>query len=123
MPPGATAAAAAAEKSRSYATLRQPFSFIPAAYESYGRPCDEISKFLATAADLTAKKILGAPFATQESPGFARVKNSLLGRWTKQISVSIQKSNAYMILNGRAAALGVVAGTYDFDFSDDFQEL
>ena len=92
--PGATAASAAADKLRSYATLRQPFSFIPAAYEAFGRPCDEISRFLAVAADHTAKKILGTPYVTGDSPAFTRIKNSLIGRWTKRISVSIQKSNA-----------------------------
>ena len=103
-----TSADKAAEDKRDiYRPLEQPFRFVPLVYESHGRACVETQEFLFQSAIAAAKRFLGfgSTESTEVSPDFVKVRNGFLGRWSKAISVAIQRSNAKMIVYGRAAAL------------------
>ena len=122
MPPGFVAERAADAKKESYALLQPPFTFVAAAYESYGRPCEDISAFMSRTAIAAATRVLGFDVA-ESSPAFIQIRDSFLGRWSKEISVSLQTSNAKMLIHGRAAGLGLIAGSMDFDVGDELQEF
>ena len=114
---------AAEEKRDIYRHLEQPFQFVPLVYESHGRACMETEDFVSASAIAAAKRALGFG-ATEASPGFSKIRNGFLGRWSKEISVAVQRSNARMIIHGRVAALGLsLAGPLEEDYVDVLQEV
>ena len=116
--PGHVAEQAAAEKRASYQNLEAPFVFVPVSYETFGRACEQTCQFLETAATAAAKSRLGFD-AVEGSDIFARTKNYFLGRWSKMISICLQKSVANQIVFGWAQATGRgPAGFLDYDYVD-----
>ena len=62
--------------------------------------------------------------ATEGSPGFIKIRNGFLGRWRKEISVGVQRSNARMVVHGRGAALSLgLAGHLEADYVDELQTV
>ena len=120
---GHVAETAAQQKRDSYELLEPPFQFVPLVYESYGRACMETQGFVVKSAALAAKRVLGFD-STEDSPGFIKLKNGFLGRWSKDISVAVQRSNARMIIYGRVAAKGLgPAGYLEEEYLDEMQEV
>ena len=120
---GHVAETAAQHKRDIYQLLEPPFQFVPLVYESHGRACMETQEFVFKSAILAAKRVLGFG-STEGSPGFIKIKNGFLGRWSKDISVAVQRSNARMIIYGRAAALGLgPAGYLEEEYVDELQEV
>ena len=123
MEPGHVAERAAADKRAIYTDLLPPFAFVPLVYETHGRPCEQTQQFFFATASVATRRVLGFD-AIEGSPEFARIRNGFLGRWSREISVALQRANAKMIVFGRAAGLGLgSAGILEFDYSDDLQDI
>ena len=120
---GHVAEIAAQDKRDIYRHLEQPFQFVPLVYESHGRACVETEGFVFKSAIAAAKRALGFG-ATEGSPGFIKIRNGFLGRWSKEISVAVQRSDSRMIIHGIVATLGLgLAGHLEEDYVDLLQEV
>ena len=120
---GHVAETAAQHKRDIYRLLEQPFRFVPLVYESHGRACMETQDFVFQSAIAGAKRALGFG-ATEGSPDFIKIRNGFLGRWSKEISMAVQRSNTRMVIYGRVAALGLsLAGRLEEDYVDVLQEV
>ena len=62
--------------------------------------------------------------AIETSDSFVRVRDGYMGRWSREISVCLQRANAKMIIHGRSAGLDLgPAGFLNMDYADDFQDM